>query len=52
MLQSPTFSASSNSDRYLALVCIMGEDSPKEKRSLIDYNVGVFKDALGKVWQW
>lgn len=39
-------------NKYLALVCIMGDDSPMEKKSLIDYNVGVFRDALAKVWQW
>jgi Ras-related GTP-binding protein C/D len=36
--------------RYLALVCIMGEDSPAEKKAIIDYNVGVFQAGLKKVF--
>ena len=38
-------------NRYLALVCIMSDDNPMEKKALIDYNVGVFQDALAKVFQ-
>ena len=38
--------------RYLALVCIMGDDNPMEKKVLIDYNVGVFQEALAKVFGW
>ena len=33
----------------LALVCIMGEDTPTDKKVLIDYNVGAFQKALVKV---
>jgi len=29
----------------------MGEDSPAEKKALIDYNVGVFQDALKQVFE-
>lgn len=36
--------------RYLALVCIMGDDSPAEKKAIIDYNVGVFQTGLKKVF--
>lgn len=36
-------------DRYLALICIMGEDSSSERKALIDYNVGVFQEALKQV---
>ncbi|THW53915.1 ras-related GTP-binding protein-like protein C [Aureobasidium pullulans] len=39
-------------NRYLALVCIMGDDNPMEKKVLIDYNVGVFQEALAKVFGW
>ncbi|KAF2157602.1 ras-related GTP-binding protein-like protein C [Myriangium duriaei CBS 260.36] len=39
-------------NQFLALVCIMADDSPVENQSLVDYNVGVFRDALAKVWQW
>jgi len=39
-------------DRFLALVCIMGDDSPAERKALVDYNVGKFQDALAKVWKW
>jgi len=28
----------------------MGADSPTEKKALVDYNVGVFQDALTKVF--
>ena len=28
----------------------MGDDSPAEKKALIDYNVGVFQDALAQVF--
>ncbi|PNS18261.1 hypothetical protein CAC42_7630 [Sphaceloma murrayae] len=38
-------------DQYLALVCIMGDENPMERKAIIDYNVNVFKDALAKVWQ-
>lgn len=37
-------------DRYLALVCIMGQDNPAEKKALIDYNVGVFQAGLKQVF--
>lgn len=40
------------SHRYLALVCIMGDDNPMDNKVLIDYNVGVFQEALAKVFQW
>lgn len=30
----------------------MGEDNPTERKALVDYNVGVFQDALAKVFQW
>lgn len=36
--------------RYLALVCLMGNDSPTEKKAVIDYNVGVFQTALKQVF--
>ena len=36
--------------RYLALVCIMGQDNPAEKKAIIDYNVGVFQAGLKKVF--
>ncbi|KAF1986406.1 Gtr1/RagA G domain-containing protein [Aulographum hederae CBS 113979] len=36
--------------RYLALICLMGEDSSAEKKALIDYNVGVFQEALKQVF--
>ena len=39
-------------NRYLALVCIMGDDNPMETKVLIDYNVGVFQQALANVFQW
>ncbi|TKA74596.1 hypothetical protein B0A49_03663 [Cryomyces minteri] len=37
-------------NKYLALICLMGEDSNSEKKVLIDYNVGVFKEALSKIF--
>ncbi|KAF2183773.1 hypothetical protein K469DRAFT_581837 [Zopfia rhizophila CBS 207.26] len=37
-------------NKYLALICLMGDDSPSEKKALIDYNVGVFQDALKQVF--
>ncbi|KAL1598601.1 GTP-binding protein gtr2 [Paraconiothyrium brasiliense] len=37
-------------DRYLALICLMGDDSPAEKKAVIDYNVGVFQAALKQVF--
>ena len=37
--------------RYLALICIMGDDDPTERKALIDYNVGVFQRALNEVFQ-
>jgi Ras-related GTP-binding protein C/D len=36
-------------NKYLALICIMGEDSSSERKALIDYNVGVFQEALKQV---
>ena len=36
--------------RYLALVCIMGQDNPAEKKAIIDYNVGVFQAGLKQVF--
>ncbi len=36
--------------RYLALICLMGDDSPAEKKAVIDYNVGVFQAALKQVF--
>ena len=35
--------------RYLVLICIMKEESIK-KKGLIDYNCGVFQDALAQVF--
>jgi Ras-related GTP-binding protein C/D len=37
-------------NRYLALVCIMGQDNPAEKKAIIDYNVGVFQAGLKQVF--
>ncbi|KAF2222632.1 ras-related GTP-binding protein-like protein C [Elsinoe ampelina] len=37
-------------DQFLALVCIMGDDNPMERKAIIDYNVNIFRDALAKVW--
>jgi Ras-related GTP-binding protein C/D len=36
--------------RYLALVCIMGQEHPAEKKAIIDYNVGVFQAGLKQVF--
>ncbi|KZF24020.1 hypothetical protein L228DRAFT_209610 [Xylona heveae TC161] len=36
-------------NKYLALICLMREDS-RGKKGLIDYNVGVFQDALAQVF--
>lgn len=36
--------------RYLALVCLMGDDKPTDKKAVVDYNVGVFQEALKKVF--
>jgi Ras-related GTP-binding protein C/D len=35
--------------RFLALICIMGDDSPTDHKALIDYNVGVFQETLKQV---
>ncbi|KIW04776.1 hypothetical protein, variant [Verruconis gallopava] len=35
---------------YLCLICIMGDNSPTEGKALIDYNVGVFQEALRQVF--
>ncbi|KAF2735661.1 ras-related GTP-binding protein-like protein C [Polyplosphaeria fusca] len=37
-------------NKYLALICLMGDDSPQDKKSIIDYNVGVFQAALKQVF--
>ncbi|KAF2266414.1 hypothetical protein CC78DRAFT_531534 [Lojkania enalia] len=37
-------------NKYLALVCLMGDDSSAEKKAVIDYNVGVFQAALKQVF--
>ncbi|KAF2277222.1 ras-related GTP-binding protein-like protein C [Westerdykella ornata] len=37
-------------NKYLALICLMGDDSPAEKKAVIDYNVGVFQTALKQVF--
>jgi len=37
-------------NKYLALICIIGEDHPADRKSMIDYNVGVFQDALKQVF--
>ncbi|KAF2816546.1 ras-related GTP-binding protein-like protein C [Mytilinidion resinicola] len=37
-------------NKYLALICLMGDDSPADKKPLIDYNVGVFQEALAQVF--
>ncbi|KAF2461813.1 Gtr1/RagA G protein conserved region-domain-containing protein [Lineolata rhizophorae] len=37
-------------NKYLALICLMSEDSPAEKKALIDYNVGVFQEAMKQVF--
>lgn len=36
----------------MALVCIMGDDNPMERKAIVDYNVGVIQDALAKVFGW
>jgi len=36
--------------RYLCLICILGDDSPTDRKALIDYNVGVFQEALKQVF--
>ncbi|PSK51877.1 hypothetical protein B9Z65_3144 [Elsinoe australis] len=38
-------------DQFLALVCIMGDENPMDRKAIIDYNVNIFKDALSKIWQ-
>jgi Ras-related GTP-binding protein C/D len=35
---------------YLCLICIMGDNSPADGKALIDYNVGVFQEALRQVF--
>lgn len=37
-------------NKYLALICLMGEESPTDRKALIDYNVGVFQEALKQVF--
>ncbi|KAL2356888.1 ras-related GTP-binding protein-like protein C [Cryomyces antarcticus] len=37
-------------NKYLALICLMGEESSADKKVLIDYNVSRFKEALLKVF--
>lgn len=37
-------------NKYLALICLMGDDSPAEKKAVVDYNVGVFQAALKQVF--
>lgn len=37
-------------NKYLALVCLMGDDKPTDKKAVVDYNVGVFQEALKKVF--
>ncbi|KAF2756811.1 ras-related GTP-binding protein-like protein C [Pseudovirgaria hyperparasitica] len=37
-------------NQYLALICLMGDDSPADKKALIDYNVGVFEEAMAQVF--
>ncbi|QDS77837.1 hypothetical protein FKW77_006299 [Venturia effusa] len=36
--------------QYLCLICVLGDDSPTERKALIDYNVGVFQEALKQVF--
>lgn len=36
-------------NKYLALVCIMGEDDPAKNKAKVDYNVNVFQKALNQV---
>ena len=38
-------------DRYLSLICVMGQGSSADKRVLIDYNVGILHDALEKLFK-
>jgi len=45
------FFSIADKDRYLALVCIMGDDSPAERKAIVDYNINKFQDALERVWQ-
>ncbi|KAF2673516.1 hypothetical protein BT63DRAFT_397377 [Microthyrium microscopicum] len=37
-------------NKYLALICIMGDDSPTDRKALIDYNVGVFQETLKQIF--
>ena len=37
-------------NKYLALVCIMGDDEPGEKKAAIDYNVSRFQESLRDVF--
>jgi Ras-related GTP-binding protein C/D len=37
-------------NKYLALICLMGDESPTDRKALIDYNVGVFQEALKQVF--
>ena len=37
--------------RYLALICIMNEDAPGDRKAQVDYNVGVFQQGLGEVFE-
>jgi len=46
---APSYTATEIS-RYLALVCIMGQEHPAEKKAIIDYNVGVFQAGLKQVF--
>ncbi|KAF2423490.1 ras-related GTP-binding protein-like protein C [Tothia fuscella] len=36
--------------QYLTLICILGDDSPTDRKGLIDYNVSVFEHALTQVF--
>ena len=36
---------------YLALICVMGKGSSVAQRVLIDYNVGILRDALLQVFR-
>ena len=47
---SQGFEDADHTSRYLALVCIMGQDNPAEKKAIIDYNVGVFQAGLKQVF--
>lgn len=44
-------SEANRSARYMALVCIMGDDNPSDRKALIDYNVGAFQKALREVFR-